>query len=42
MEKYRTLRPDKRDKWATALYNIELNLNLGREFEEIDRILRGK
>ena len=42
MEKYRALRPDNRDKWATALYNIYLNLNLGREFEEIDRILRGK
>lgn len=42
MERYRTLQPDNRDKWATALYNIYLNLNLGREFEEIDRILRGK
>ncbi len=40
METYRALRPENKDKWATALYNIYLNLNLGQQFEEIDRLLR--
>lgn len=40
MEKYRALRPENKDKWASALYNIYLNLNLGRQFEEIDALLR--
>lgn len=40
MEKYRAMRPDEKDKWAAALYNIYLELNMGKEFEEIDRLLR--
>lgn len=40
MEKYRAMRPDDKDKWAAALYNIYLKLNMGKEFEEIDRMLR--
>lgn len=40
MERYRALRPDDKDKWAAALYNIYLRLNLGRQFEEIDKLLR--
>lgn len=40
MERYRALRPDDKDKWAAALYNIYLRLNMGKEFEEIDRLLR--
>jgi hypothetical protein len=40
MERYRALAPQEKDKWAAALYNIYLKLNMGREFEEIDRILR--
>lgn len=41
MEKYRLLKPDDNDKWAPALYRIYLNLNMGKQFEEIDRILNG-
>lgn len=40
MERYRALAPQEKDKWAAALYNIYLKLNMGKEFEEIDRILR--
>ena len=40
MERYRELRPDEKEKWAAALYNIYLNLNMGKEFLEIDRLLR--
>ena len=40
MERYRALRPDDKDKWAAALYNIYLNLNMGRQFEEIVSIIR--
>ena len=39
MEKYRALAPDHKDKWAAGLYNIYLNLNMGKEFEEITKIL---
>lgn len=40
MERFRTLRPQEKDKWAAALYNIYLRLNMGPQFEEIDRMLR--
>lgn len=40
MERYRTLAPDQKDKWAPALYNIYLNLNMGKKFEEISKILQ--
>lgn len=40
MEKYRALSPADKDKWGAALYNIYLKLNMGKEFEEIDAILR--
>ena len=40
MERYRALRPDDKDKWAAALYNIYLNLNMGKQFEEIVSIIR--
>ena len=40
MEKYRALAPEQKDKWTAALYNIYLNLNMGKQFEEIDRIIR--
>ncbi len=42
MEYYRHLMPDEKDKWAPALYRIYLNLNLGRQFDEIDRILKSQ
>ena len=40
MEAYRKLAPNERRKWAPALYRIYLNLNMGRQFEEIDKIMR--
>lgn len=40
MEKYRQLAPNDQQRWAPALYRIYLNLNMGREFEEIDRMMR--
>ena len=40
MEAYRKLEPGARHKWAPALYRIYLNLNMGKQFEEIDKIMR--
>ncbi|MBR1462431.1 MAG: hypothetical protein IJ604_03510 [Prevotella sp.] len=40
MEKHRVLAPDQKDKWGAALYKIYLELNMGKKFEEIDRLLR--
>ena len=40
MESYRLLMPDAKDKWAPSLYRIYFNLNLGRQFDEIDKILK--
>ena len=39
METYRQLAPDEKKKWTPALYRIYLNLNLGKQFEEIDRLM---
>jgi tetratricopeptide (TPR) repeat protein len=39
VERYRQLAPDERQKWGPALYRIYLNLNMGRQFDEIDRLL---
>lgn len=35
MERYRALEPDKKDRWRPVLYNVYLNLNLGKEFSEL-------
>lgn len=40
MEKYRKLAPNAQDKWAMPLYTIYLNLNMGKEFDEIDSLIR--
>ena len=37
MEKFRAMHPDAENMWASWLYDIYLNLNLGREFEEIQK-----
>lgn len=42
MEEYRRLRPDKKDRWAPALYRIYLYLNMGKKFAEIEEILNEK
>ena len=39
LEKYRAMRPDRKDKWALPLYTIYLNLNMGKEFDEIDKLM---
>lgn len=38
MERFRRLIPEETDRWLPLLYKIYLNLNLGKEFEEIERI----
>lgn len=38
MEKVRQLEPDKKELWLYPLYTIYLNLNMGKEFDEIDKI----
>ena len=40
MEHYRQLAPDEQRKWAPALYRIYLNLNMGKQFDEIDKLLK--
>lgn len=40
MERYRKLQPEAKDKWARPLYRIYLNLNLGKQFDEIDKLLK--
>lgn len=40
MQRFRVLAPNDKDKWASPLYTIYLNLNMGKEFEEIDTLLR--
>ena len=40
MEHYRELMPQEKQKWGPALYRIYLNLNMGKQFDEIDRLLK--
>lgn len=40
LEKYRVLCPNNADKWAMPLYSIYLNLNMGKQFDEIDEIIK--
>ena len=40
MERYRQLMPNQKEKWGPALYRIYLNLNMGKQFDEIDRLLK--
>ncbi|MBR0165301.1 MAG: hypothetical protein IJQ13_00265 [Prevotella sp.] len=39
METYRKLAPQEKQKWGEALYRIYFNLNMGPQFDEIDRML---
>ena len=39
LEKYRALAPDQKEKWALPLYTIYLNLNMGKQFDEIDKLI---
>lgn len=40
METYRQLAPGKQEKWGPVLYRVYLNLNMEKQFEEIDKILK--
>lgn len=40
LERYRKRCPENKDKWGLPLYTIYLNLNMGREFDEIEKILK--
>lgn len=40
METYRKLAPQETKKWGDALYRIYFNLNMGKQFDEIDKILK--
>lgn len=37
MERYRALRPDDSKRWKPILYDAYLNLNMGKEFSEINK-----
>ncbi len=40
MEHYRKRDPEKIQRWSSPLYTIYLNLNMGKEFEKIDKLIR--
>lgn len=40
LEQYRKMQPDEVAKWSLPLYTVYLNLNKGKEFDEIDQIIR--
>lgn len=37
---YRRMCPDKKESWLQPLYTIYLNLNMGKEFDEINNIMK--
>ena len=42
LEEYRKMAPNKKERWAVPLYTIYLNLNMGKEFDEVDHILKNE
>lgn len=42
LEPYREKAPEKKEKWGLPLYTIYLNLNMGKEFDEIDKLLNSR
>lgn len=40
MKTYRSLKPENKRQWVLPLYTIYLNLNMGKEFDEIDSIIK--
>lgn len=42
MERVRKDDPENKERWAAPLYRVYLNLNMGKEFDEMDDILNGK
>ena len=41
MEKYRLLEPQQQERWLPVLYILYLNLNMGEQFDEIERMRNG-
>lgn len=41
-ERLRELLADRKDIWAAPLYRIYLNLNMGKEFDEMEKVIREK
>lgn len=39
-EKARALKPEQKDLWIQGLYRVYYNLNMGPEFEEIDKLMK--
>jgi tetratricopeptide (TPR) repeat protein len=39
LETYRKMREDRIDNWGLPLYTIYLNLNMGKQFDEIDKLM---
>lgn len=39
LEKYRAMTPTEQHRWASPLYTIYYNLNMGDKFKEIDRLI---
>ena len=39
LEQFRALMPKENERWAPLLYKVYLNLNLGKEFEEINQFV---
>jgi len=35
----REMQPDQVERWAAPLYRIYLHLNMGEQFDEMDRLL---
>ncbi len=42
METYRAKRPEDRVRWAAPLYRIYLSLNMGKQFAEIDQLMKAE
>ncbi len=40
VEKYRELAPQQTRRWAPLLYNVYFSLNMGKKFDEIERLLK--
>ena len=38
-EKARELKPDQKDLWVNGLYSVYYNLQMGAEFEEIEKLM---
>ncbi|MBQ0049682.1 MAG: hypothetical protein KBT12_05550 [Bacteroidales bacterium] len=41
-ERLRQLRPAEKQRWGAPLYRIYLNLNMGKEFDEMEQLLKGE